>query len=217
MTIKTLNKIILPTVLGVFLVVGSLSAQNVGDTNRYNNNNNNNNQNNSWGNNWNWGWNNNNLNNLPTQVYSFIEQKWSNNTTREQKINSLKKVVQLLNQKINDLERQNNGGGWGGGGNNNDNFSATPSSGRAPLSVTFLNNHSGQGGRATIDFGDGTTEAADNCYAPADRCLRPGRNTHVYRNTGTYTARLVQNLCPRGAQCLVAERVLGTEVIRVTR
>jgi hypothetical protein len=208
MTIKTLNKIILPTVFSVFVVFGTLGAQGVGDNNR--------NSNGLW--NWNWNnqnlWNNNNtyLNNLPSQVYNFIEEKWRNNTSREQKISSLKKVVQLLNQKINELERQNDNNGGG-----REVFKATPDSGRAPLSVTFFNNYSGQGGRATLDYGDGSTEQANNCNAPADRCITPGRNTHVYRNAGTYTARLVQNLCPRGAQCLVAERVLGTEVIRVTR
>jgi PKD repeat protein len=72
-------------------------------------------------------------------------------------------------------------------------FEASPLRGNAPLTVTFSSWISGF--RAPnisykIDFGDGTSEAAANCSAPADFCISPGTNTHTYTSNGTYTALL---------------------------
>ncbi len=203
---KTLNKIILSTMFS-FVFVFAANAQNFQternqDVNTYHNYSQQNQ--NYWNNRW---------NNLPNQVYSFIESRWGNYTSNEQKIFKLRQIVQFLNQKIAILER-----GGGGPGQGRDRFSAYPTSGRAPLGVTFLNYYSGQANRPTIDYGDGTHEQASVCNSPRENyCTNPGRNSHVYRNPGTYTARLVESFCPRGTQCFASEKVLDTVVIRVDR
>ena len=94
---------------------------------------------------------------------------------------------------------------WCGGGGNNERFSATPQRGVAPLSVTFYTNISGfrpTSDQYTIDFGDGSSERAADCYAPADACQRPGENKHTYASDGTYTATLVHTSDPCGGNPL---------------
>lgn len=90
---------------------------------------------------------------------------------------------------------------WCSGFVNTERFSASPSRGDAPLSVTFstwlpafrVNTIS-----YSIDFGDGTNERAADCPAPADACTGPGQNTHTYASNGTYTATLnkITDPCP---------------------
>lgn len=71
-------------------------------------------------------------------------------------------------------------------------FIATPTSGPAPLSVTFSNMLSvgNQLSPIQIDFGDGQTATAGNCVAPTDACSSPGTNTHTYAVAGTYSAKI---------------------------
>jgi hypothetical protein len=72
-------------------------------------------------------------------------------------------------------------------------FTATPSQGAAPLTVTFNTWISGfrlNTVSYVIDYGDGTAGDAANCPAPADACTGPGVNTHTYSANGTYTALL---------------------------
>lgn len=92
---------------------------------------------------------------------------------------------------------------WCGGGNheNLERFNAMPQQGNAPLTVTFNTYLSGfrvPSISYTIDFGDGSSERAVDCPAPADACIGPGQNTHTYTNNGTYVATLnkVIDPCP---------------------
>ena len=82
-----------------------------------------------------------------------------------------------------------------GGGTSTSDFSAAPSSGVAPLSVTFSGRVSING--YTIDFGDGSTPYdlhATDCQGTASYCsaLQPNAvlTTHVYASAGSYTALL---------------------------
>ena len=95
-------------------------------------------------------------------------------------------------------------------------FSATPERGEAPLSVAFSTWIAGNrpaGDSYTIDFGDGTSELAANCYAPFDKCLSPGQNKHTYTSDGTYIATLIhtQDFCGGNPQCLapVKREIVG--------
>lgn len=72
-------------------------------------------------------------------------------------------------------------------------FTVSPSRGDAPLTATFSTWISGfriASTYYTIDFGDGTSERAADCPAPADACTGPGQNFHTYSQNGTYTATL---------------------------
>ncbi len=78
-------------------------------------------------------------------------------------------------------------------GNQTQQFTATPTRGAAPLTVTFNTWLSGfrvPSVSYTIDYGDGSQERAANCPAPADACVGPGQNTHTYVSDGVYTATL---------------------------
>lgn len=87
--------------------------------------------------------------------------------------------------------------GWG----HSERFSATPQRGNAPLTVVFdtwLSGFRHPSVSYTIDFGDGTSERAADCPAPADACTGPGQNKHTYAQNGTYTATLhkITDPCP---------------------
>lgn len=89
------------------------------------------------------------------------------------------------------------GGGWG----NTERFSASPTRGEAPLTVTFdtwLSGFRVNTVSYSIDYGDGTSERAADCPAPADACTGPGQNKHTYASNGTYTATLnkITDPCP---------------------
>ncbi len=73
------------------------------------------------------------------------------------------------------------------------NFSATPTSGTAPLTVSFSSNISGfhpEERMYVVDYGDGTRQLAAWCDSPTDRCQSPGINVHTYAVAGTYIATL---------------------------
>jgi PKD repeat protein len=79
-------------------------------------------------------------------------------------------------------------------------FSATPTSGAAPLVVNF---RASNAIATTIDFGDGAT----GTMIPAPTCARcPSLAIvgHIYSNSGTYTAKLVS-----------ADTTLGSQLITV--
>lgn len=82
-------------------------------------------------------------------------------------------------------------------------LTASPVSGNSPLKVIFSNWISSSRGSSngyTIYFGDGKSEPAGKCRAPADKCTEPGKNTHVYTKEGTYTAKIVkENVLCRAA------------------
>jgi peptidoglycan hydrolase-like protein with peptidoglycan-binding domain len=101
---------------------------------------------------------------------------------------------------------------WCGGNQNQERFSASPTRGDAPLTVTFDSYISGfrvPSVYYTIDFGDGNSERTADCPAPADACTGPGENKHTYSHNGTYTATLnkITDPCPPvgdGPRCLAA-------------
>ena len=95
-------------------------------------------------------------------------------------------------------------------------FTATPTSGWAPLAVSFSNMVGGPlQGSLVIRYGDGSSDTATRCVggnaAVADTCTTPGTNAHTYTSTGTYTAQLINVRCI-GTNC---ETVLGTATITV--
>jgi len=86
-----------------------------------------------------------------------------------------------------------------GGTDYKEKFTAVPSVGTAPLTVTFNTWLSGfriNSVSYSIDFGDGTSERAADCSAPAGACVSPGENVHTYTKDGTYTALLIQTTDP---------------------
>ncbi|MBI5456709.1 peptidoglycan-binding protein [Candidatus Kaiserbacteria bacterium] len=110
------------------------------------------------------------------------------------------------------------GGGWG----NQERFSASPARGSAPLTVVFdtwLSGFRVQSIYYTIDFGDGTSERAADCYAPADACLSPGQNKHTYSQNGTYTATLnkISDPCQGNPACMapISSEVVAKQQIHV--
>lgn len=72
---------------------------------------------------------------------------------------------------------------------------AYPQEGTAPLWVAF---ETKIGGRRTanpsyiIDFGDGSSEKPNECFAPLDVCSSAGVNKHLYEREGVYVARLLE-------------------------
>ncbi|MEK7601675.1 MAG: peptidoglycan-binding protein [Patescibacteria group bacterium] len=119
---------------------------------------------------------------------------------------------------------------------NNPNFSASPRSGSAPLTVTFrtTTTPATNDGTYTVEFGDGTTGAITyDSNAPAGVCAEGfggpcnGYNSlvtsHTYTASGTYSAKLIYQppmpQCPSGlncAQAMPAPRTVGTMTITVT-
>ena len=105
-------------------------------------------------------------------------------------------------------------------------FTADPQSGVAPLNVTFTASAPLTSGSSTlsVDFGDTSTNtlmAPGSCIAVTAivggqsgiRCS--ASTSHLYTATGTYTARLMQDTCPAGAQCLVGPLTVATTTITV--
>ena len=77
-------------------------------------------------------------------------------------------------------------------------FSATPTSGAAPLTVSF---HVSPSVVATIDFGDGT----NGTMAPAPTCATcPSLAVaaHTYESSGTYTAKIVSGAVALASQVI---------------
>lgn len=88
-------------------------------------------------------------------------------------------------------------------------ITAEPQRGEAPLTVVFSTWLSGFRVNTisyTIDFGDGFSERAADCSAPADACISPGQNKHTYTQNGTYTAMLnkITDPCAGQTACRAA-------------
>src|SRR3989344_263222 len=90
----------------------------------------------------------------------------------------------------------------GGGGDNSQRFSAYPTYGAAPLSVSFW--HVIGGGSSdgySVDFGDGTTATHSigcgvNPNSGVGACPRGLTTSHTYTSNGTYIAKLTgQSVC----------------------
>ena len=111
---------------------------------------------------------------------------------------------------------------WCGGWVNKERFSATPTQGAAPLTVTFntwVSAFQPQSVSYAIDYGDGTSEPASLCNAPADAGQSPGQNTHTYTANGIYTATLkkTNDPCMGNPMCMapVSLEVVGKVQIYV--
>lgn len=98
----------------------------------------------------------------------------------------------------------------GGGGTVSANFSASPISGAAPLTVSF--NYPGvTSGTYSVDYGDGNSQAMKFVY-PSCTQIPAGRkdcsyyeSSHAYTNAGTYTAKLMRD----STDCGVTKSIPG--------
>ncbi|MBA3733364.1 peptidoglycan-binding protein [Patescibacteria group bacterium] len=109
--------------------------------------------------------------------------------------------------------------------NTNVNFSATPTTGAAPLAVTFSANNLTGGNQYIVEYGDGTNSgpltAVNVCMSIVGNqtgCPRISAD-HTYKSEGTYTA-TVSNyyacLYGDGVRCMMAQPApLGSVVINV--
>lgn len=152
------------------------------------------------------------LNVAPTGYYGAITKKALANWQAAQGFES----AGVIGPKT--LERIRFKCGFGGAAQ----FSASPTYGAAPLSVTFRSMVGGfrpAGTSFTIDFGDGTSGPAAECSAPADACVSPGVNVHVYSTKGTYTATLSRIVDPCFGQpacrAAVHQEIIGKVQITV--
>lgn len=93
-------------------------------------------------------------------------------------------------------------------------FFVSPSSGVAPLAVTFSSSLTDPE-RYTIDFGDGTTGAYSRC---AESYPLQCSTSHVYRAAGTYNAQLIYDVCPRTEaliQCMAPSQIVASATVVV--
>src|SRR3989344_9129817 len=79
----------------------------------------------------------------------------------------------------------------GGAGATSQTFSASPTSGTAPLSVVFERRAAADAGRYAVDFGDGTGFAQMNCTPLVGSTDSECRVTHAYTMPGMYSAKLI--------------------------
>jgi PKD repeat protein len=98
---------------------------------------------------------------------------------------------------------------------NNVSFSTTPQTGISPLSVNFITSGIPYTASSpySIDFGDGTSGTSWGIGFENGSMLNM---LHTYTSTGTYTAKLLKNTCPAGAQCFAGPQTVGTVTITVT-
>lgn len=98
-------------------------------------------------------------------------------------------------------------------------FTASQSSGRAPLWVSFSLWNASQTGTYYIDFGDGTDGQWSEVSCGGTSTGRCFNTTHTYAKPGTYTATAtVAPNCPapQGAVCTMVLGIVGTLTITVT-
>ena len=112
-------------------------------------------------------------------------------------------------------------------GGNTTTFSASPSSGPAPLAVNFsysTKSLSGDANNYSIEFGDGqSTVPKVNCFDGVTVWRCDFSAEHIYSSAGTYTAKLIYqppyvcNPLPGGACATIAPapKVIGTVTITV--
>ena len=115
----------------------------------------------------------------------------------------------------------NNGNG---GSTNQQAFSADPQWGSAPLTVTFTTSDSITNAAVyTIDFGDGTTGSMNKGSCIGISAINGGQggikcsytSSHTYTADGGYTAKLMKNTCPAGAECFVGPLTVATIKVSV--
>ncbi|HUO50313.1 MAG TPA: peptidoglycan-binding protein [Candidatus Paceibacterota bacterium] len=99
-------------------------------------------------------------------------------------------------------------------------FSASPTSGNAPLPVTFTENGFASG-TYLVNFGDNTsaTLTVPTIECSATPCVPgPQSVSHTYQNSGTYTATVTTNncACPANGVCNCPNmQILGTATVNV--
>jgi PKD repeat protein len=102
--------------------------------------------------------------------------------------------------------------------NTNTSFTASPTSGAAPLTVQFISTApQGTNIGNTVNFGDGAS--ANLGFVPTcSSCNAEGTATHTYASAGTYTATLTSGACacPANGICNCPNmQILGTATITV--
>ncbi len=110
-------------------------------------------------------------------------------------------------------------------------FTASPTSGQAPLGVSFTASNVSKDSTYYINYGDGTDgqmtlnpSPLGACYYGSAGCTitYSASASHTYSQAGTYTAQLTEQpsySCPPGAYCtqmMPAPQVVGTVTITVT-
>lgn len=97
-------------------------------------------------------------------------------------------------------------------------LSASPTSGVAPLTVSFLGIVNSAG--YSIDFGDGTTSGDIGCShggCPFPPTLTNVNVNHIYTSAGTYVAKLRRHFTSNESNCAGVDcNVVGTATITVT-
>ncbi len=108
--------------------------------------------------------------------------------------------------------------GSGNTPSNTSNFSVSPSSGVAPINVSFSGTVNSAG--YSIDFGDGATSGNIGCThggCPATSAQTNVNITHTYTSSGSYTAKLRRNFSIVEGNCFGVDcNVVGTVTITVT-
>jgi len=104
-------------------------------------------------------------------------------------------------------------------------FSANPQSGPAPLTVAFTTSDSITASSTTysVNFGDGTNANMTKGSCIAITAIVGGQGgircsydvSHTYAANGTYTAELMKNTCPAGAECFAGPMQVGSATITV--
>jgi PKD repeat protein len=103
-------------------------------------------------------------------------------------------------------------------------FSADAQSGSAPLTVQFSTNDGITSTASySVDFGDGQTGTLTKGSCVGIAAIEGGQGgircsyavSHTYVSNGTYSARLMKNTCPAGAQCFVGPLTVATLTINV--
>lgn len=93
--------------------------------------------------------------------------------------------------------------------NTNSNFSASPSSGPAPLDVSFAYQPSEENGQYYIDYGDGTGEkmTVQQIYCIRAPCISPATAKHTYTQPGAYTATVSRYIAClySNPRCMIAQ------------
>jgi PKD repeat protein len=110
------------------------------------------------------------------------------------------------------------GGTTTGTGTTGTNFTASPTSGAAPLTVQFISS-APQGSTLgnSVNFGDGSTGTL-GVVPVCSSCNAEGVVSHTYASAGTYTATLTSGACscPAGGICNCPMiQILGTATITV--
>lgn len=103
-------------------------------------------------------------------------------------------------------------------------FVATPTSGTAPLAVSFHASGLSYGTAYVIDYGDGQNSGPLNTVEPpcaianSAQCSPIITNSHAYSTSGTYTAILTPyvSCLYSNPRCMIATQLLGSEIITVT-